>query len=141
MPEELDRSWSESRPKTSKPKKLEPKTKKKVPAKVDSRSVTPNPSMPNKAPPEEPVYAEPEEQLPTEGNVLKTEMLETIFNVLNADHIPVIEYLASRSNTDSAIPQFHGRSFFVTHFTEDIYADTLEALENHYNYLCSEDAC
>ena len=72
---------------------------------------------------------------PIEPRVLA---LEKTFNELEEAHISIDVHLQSRE-MNSVIPQFSNTSYFITHYTEDIYYETIDALENHYTYLCSEE--
>ena len=55
-------------------------------------------------------------------------------------HVTSNEYFDSRNSPFSCIPQFCSESFFITHYTNDIYSDMLEVLESHYTFLCDEDS-
>lgn len=72
---------------------------------------------------------------PIEPRVLA---LEKTFNELEEAHISIDVHLLTREK-DSVIPQFTTNSYFITHYTEDIYYETIDALENHYTFLCSEE--
>ena len=67
--------------------------------------------------------------------------LENIFSQLIKKHESVNEHfgVATRTQIDSSIPQFVPYSCFITHFTDDIYQETFEALQTHYLYLCNEE--
>ena len=67
--------------------------------------------------------------------------LEAIFSQLIKKHVTVNEHfaVATRTQIDSDIPQFLPHSCFITHFTDDMYQETFEALQTHYLYLCNEE--
>ena len=70
------------------------------------------------------------------------DQLEKVFAEIERKHVFVSAYF-ERSDLHTKIPHFRPDSYFVTHYTEDIYPvsarqETLETLETHYNYLCSE---
>jgi len=74
-------------------------------------------------------------------DTLPVEQLETAFGDMERGHVFVAEFFRRTERT--ALPQFQPDSYFVTHYTEDIYPvssrqETLETLERHYTALCSE---
>lgn len=79
-----------------------------------------------------------------QGEGQPIEQLEQAFQTIERAHVYVSGYF-QRAQTDTRIPQFLPDSYFMTHYTEEIYAvssrqETLETLESHYNSLCSEAA-
>ena len=79
-----------------------------------------------------------------QGEGQPIEQLEQAFQAIEHAHVYVSGYF-QRPQTATRVPQFLPDSYFVTHYTEEIYAvsarqETLETLESHYNSLCSEAA-
>lgn len=74
-------------------------------------------------------------------DTLPVEQLETAFRDMERRHVFVAEFF--KRDEQTALPQFQPNSYFVTHYTEEIYPvrhrqETLETLERHYTALCSE---
>lgn len=75
-------------------------------------------------------------------DTLPVEQLEAAFGDMERRHVFVREFFRRTEHT--ALPQFQPDSYFVTHYTEEIYPvrarqETLETLERHYTSLCSEE--
>lgn len=73
----------------------------------------------------------------TSSNLVDFEVLEDIVE----SYVPCDSYFSAPARTSqrTSIPIFSFDSFFIAHYTEEIHPDMTEALDNHYNYLCSED--
>lgn len=65
--------------------------------------------------------------------------LEDIFNEILMGHISPNHYFLNRNEKNTSIPQFNEDSYFITHYSDDIYQDTLKVLDDHYQYLCNEE--
>jgi IQ calmodulin-binding motif len=72
---------------------------------------------------------------------IRVQELENIFFQLSRKYVSVKAHFGvnARTNTDSQIPQFLPTSLFVTHFTDDMYQETFEALQARYLCLCNEE--
>ncbi|CAG9322867.1 unnamed protein product [Blepharisma stoltei] len=79
----------------------------------------------------------PSIQLEKQG--IPIEDLESIFSGIARNHINPNYFFKNREVKDTIIPQFNENSYFITHYSDDIYQDTLKVLDDHYQYLCNED--
>ena len=72
---------------------------------------------------------------------LTVDELEAAFSTLLRSHTDAHAYFKRPERRDQStfLPQFQQFSYFVAHFTEDIFRDTFVALEQHYKLLCRED--
>jgi len=72
---------------------------------------------------------------------MTVEALEAVFDTLLRSHTDAHAYFKRPERRDKStfLPQFQQFSYFVAHFTEDIFRDTFGALERHYKLLCRED--
>ena len=72
---------------------------------------------------------------------LDVDALEAVFADLLRSHTDSHAYFKRPGRRDKStfLPQFQQFSYFITHFTEDIFRDTFVALERHYKLLCRED--
>lgn len=72
---------------------------------------------------------------------MTVDALEAVFDTLLRSHTDAHAYFKRPERRDKStfLPQFQQFSYFVAHFTEDIFRDTFVALERHYKLLCRED--
>jgi hypothetical protein len=76
----------------------------------------------------------------SQGRIMHVDELEGIFNGLSAEHETAYEFFSRPERMkETLVPQFQTFSYFITDFTEDIYQETLEALEQHFDFLCNEE--
>jgi hypothetical protein len=74
------------------------------------------------------------------SRIMHVDELEGILNGLCAEHETAYEFFSRPERMkETLVPQFQTFSYFITDFTEDIYQETLEALEQHFDFLCNEE--
>jgi hypothetical protein len=75
-----------------------------------------------------------------ELRIMHVDELEAHFNEFLANHESVNAFFSRPGRQETTrVPQFKPPSYFITHFTEDIYQETLDALEQHFDFLCNEE--
>ncbi|CAG9332612.1 unnamed protein product [Blepharisma stoltei] len=72
--------------------------------------------------------------------LLTLEELEDIFNDMIQTSTDTLAFLKKpeRCLVKTRIPQIRYYSMFVTHYKEDNYQELLDALQQHYSYLCND---